>query len=70
MKDKKSALNILTMLFLFILPFFSTIFLYNRIFTLIEIVFILLIFLNTIIIIPESRKKIKYIFLYLFFVCI
>ncbi len=70
MKDKKSALNILTMLFLFILPFFSTIFLYNRIFTLIEIVFILLIFLNTIIIIPESRKNIKYIFLYLFFVCI
>ena len=70
MKNKQSLLNNLTYVFLIILPFFSTIYLHKQIFTLIELLFILVIFISTIIFIPKSRKNIKYIILYIFFACL
>ena len=70
MTNKKSLLTKFTLLFLIILPFFSTIYLHKRIFTLVEVLFILFIFISTILIVPKSRKNIKYIILYIFFACI
>lgn len=53
-----------TTVFLFLLPLLSTTFFYNHFTTLFEVVAIVLIFIFSIILYPESRHKIKYLLLY------
>ena len=67
-EKKEKILNNITLGFLFFTPFFSTTFLYSSYFTLIQVIIIFFIFIATLCIYKESRKKCKYLFLY-FLVC-
>lgn len=67
MKEGKNVKNIIenvTVFFLFLLPLFSTVFLYNRISTLIQIIFVFLLLIVTLILYKDSRKNIKWMILY------
>lgn len=67
MKERKNVKNIIenvTVFFLFLLPLFSTVFLYNKISTLIQIIFVFLLLFVTLIFYKDSRKNIKWMILY------
>lgn len=67
MKERKNVKNIIenvTVFFLFLLPLFSTVFLYNKISTLIQIIFVFLLLFVTLILYKDSRKNIKWMILY------
>lgn len=67
MKEGKNVKNIIenvTVFFLFLLPLFSTVFLYNKISTLIQIIFVFLLLFVTLILYKDSRKNIKWMILY------
>ncbi len=67
MKEEKNVKNIIenvTVFFLFLLPLFSTVFLYNKISTLIQIIFVFLLLFVTLILYKDSRKNIKWMILY------
>lgn len=67
MKERKNVKNIIenvTVFFLFLLPLFSTVFLYNKISTLIQIIFVFLLLIVTLILYKDSRKNIKWMILY------
>lgn len=67
MKEEKNIRNIIenvTVFFLFLLPLFSTVFLYNKISTLIQIIFVFLLLFVTLIFYKDSRKNIKWMILY------
>ncbi len=67
MKEGKNVKNIIenvTVFFLFLLPLFSTVFLYNKISTLIQVIFVFLLLIVTLILYKESRKNIKWMILY------
>jgi hypothetical protein len=64
----KDNLKKLTVLFLFLMPIFDTIFFYSKITTLIRIIFIVLIFILTIILYKDSHKHLKYLLIYFFVV--
>ena len=61
---RKKVLNNVTLIFLFLFPLFSTVYFHSSIITLFEVITVFIIFLLTIIIFSESRKNVKYIFLY------
>ena len=63
-EKRKNVLNNVTLIFLFLFPLFSTVYFHNSIITLLEVITVFIIFLFTIIIFSESRKNVKYIFLY------
>lgn len=62
--DAKKLLENCTTIFLFFVPVFSTIFFYNRITTLIEVICIFLLTLFTLLLYKESKKNYKWLFLY------
>ncbi len=67
MKERNNVKNIIenvTVFFLFLLPLFSTVFLYNKISTLIQIIFVFLLLFVTLIFYKDSRKNIKWMILY------
>lgn len=67
MKERKNVKNIIenvTVFFLFLLPLFSTVFLYNKISTLIQVIFVFLLLFVTLIFYKDSRKNIKWMILY------
>lgn len=67
MKERDNLKNIIenvTVFFLFLLPLFSTVFLYNKISTLIQIIFVFLLLFVTLIFYKDSRKNIKWMILY------
>ena len=67
MKERNNVKNIIenvTVFFLFLLPLFSTVFLYNKISTLIQIIFVFLLLFVTLILYKDSRKNIKWMILY------
>lgn len=67
MKERDNVKNIIenvTVFFLFLLPLFSTVFLYNKISTLIQIIFVFLLLFVTLIFYKDSRKNIKWMILY------
>lgn len=67
MKEGKNVKNIIenvTVFFLFLLPLFSTVFLYNKISTLIQVIFVFLLLFVTLIFYKDSRKNIKWMILY------
>lgn len=67
MKERDNVKNIIenvTVFFLFLLPLFSTVFLYNKISTLIQIIFVFLLLFVTLILYKDSRKNIKWMILY------
>ena len=67
MKERKNVKNIIenvTVFFLFLLPLFNTVFLYNKISTLIQVIFVFLLLFITLIFYKDSRKNIKWIILY------
>lgn len=67
MKERKNVKNIIenvTVFFLFLLPLFSTVFLYNKISTLIQVIFVFLLLFVTLILYKDSRKNIKWMILY------
>lgn len=67
MKERKNVKNIIEnviVFFLFLLPLFSTVFLYNKISTLIQVIFVFLLFFVTLILYKDSRKNIKWMILY------
>ena len=66
---KENILNVSTLIFLFLIPIFSTTFFYSSYTTLFEVVCIFLIYISTLIIYKESRKNSKYIFTY-YLLCI
>ena len=61
---KENILNISTLIFLFLIPLFSTTYFYSSYTTLFEVVIIFVIFFATLIIYKESRKNSKYLFIY------
>ena len=61
---KENILNISTLIFLFLIPLFSTTYFYSSYTTLFEVICIFLIYISTLIIYKESRKNSKYIFTY------
>ena len=63
-EKRKKVLNNVTLIFLFLFPLFSTVYFHSSIITLFEVITVFIIFLLTIIIFSESRKNVKYIFLY------
>ena len=63
-EKRKKVLNNVTLIFLFLFPLFSTVYFHSSIITLFEVIIVFIIFLLTIIIFSESRKNVKYIFLY------
>lgn len=63
-EKRKNVLNNVTLIFLFLFPLFSTVYFHSSIITLFEVITVFIIFLFTIIIFSESRKNVKYIFLY------
>ena len=63
-KNVKSIIENVTVFFLFLLPLFSTVFLYNRISTLIQVVFVFLLLIVTLLFYKDSRKNIKWMILY------
>ena len=72
MKEEKNVKNIIenvTVFFLFLLPLFSTVFLYNKISTLIQVIFVFLLLFVTLILYKDSRKNIKWMILY-YVVCL
>lgn len=67
MKERNNVKNIIenvTVFFLFLLPLFSTVFLYNKISTLIQVIFVFLLLFVTLILYKDSRKNIKWMILY------
>lgn len=66
---KENILNISTLIFLFLIPLFSTTYFYSSYTTLFEVICIFLIYISTLIIYKESRKNSKYIFTY-YLLCI
>jgi hypothetical protein len=60
----KKYLKYFTLIFLFLMPIFDTIYFFNRYTTLIRIIIILVILLFTIICHPNSRKNLKWLFIY------
>ena len=67
MKERDNVKNIIenvTVFFLFLLPLFSTVFLYNKISTLIQVIFVFLLLFVTLILYKDSRKNIKWMILY------
>lgn len=67
MKERNNVKNIIenvTVFFLFLLPLFSTVFLYNKISTLIQVIFVFLLLFVTLIFYKDSRKNIKWMILY------
>lgn len=67
MKERKNVKNIIEnviVFFLFLLPLFSTVFLYNKISTLIQVIFVFLLLFVTLILYKDSRKNIKWMILY------
>ena len=67
MKERKNVKNIIEnviVFFLFLLPLFSTVFLYNKISTLIQVIFVFLLLFVTLIFYKDSRKNIKWMILY------
>lgn len=67
MKERNNVKNIIenvNVFFLFLLPLFSTVFLYNKISTLIQIIFVFLLLFVTLIFYKDSRKNIKWMILY------
>ena len=67
MKKEKNIKNIIenvTVFFLFLLPLFSTVFLYNKISTLIQVIFVFLLLFVTLLFYKDSRKNIKWMILY------
>lgn len=67
MKERKNVKNIIenvTVFFLFLLPLFSTVFLYNKISTLIQVIFVFLLLFVTLILYKDSRKNIIWMILY------
>lgn len=67
MKEENNVKNIIenvTVFFLFLLPLFSTVFLYNKISTLIQVIFVFLLLFVTLILYKDSRKNIKWMILY------
>lgn len=67
MKERDNVKNIIenvTVFFLFLLPLFSTVFLYNKISTLIQVIFVFLLLFFTLILYKDSRKNIKWMILY------
>lgn len=67
MKEGNNVKNIIenvTVFFLFLLPLFSTVFLYNKISTLIQVIFVFLLLFVTLILYKDSRKNIKWMILY------
>ena len=72
MKERKNVKNIIenvTVFFLFLLPLFSIVFLYNKISTLIQVIFVFLLLFVTLILYKDSRKNIKWMILY-YVVCL
>ena len=67
--DAKKLLENFTTIFLFFMPLFSTTFFYNKIVTLIQIVWVFLLLILTLFVYKESRKNIKWLVLY-YFVCL
>ena len=64
-EDKRKQISkFVTLVFLFLLPFCGTTFFYSRITTLVVVVWIGLILVNTLLFFKESRKNIKYLFIY------
>ena len=61
---KENILNISTLIFLFLIPLFSTTYFYSSYTTLFEVVIIFVIFFATLIIYKDSRKNSKYLFIY------
>ena len=61
---KENILNISTLIFLFLIPLYSTTYFYSSYTTLFEVVIIFVIFFATLIIYKESRKNSKYLFIY------
>lgn len=68
MKKREKILESLTLIFLFFLPLFSTVFFYSRLTTLIEVGVILLILLGTLLCYDGARKNFKWLLLY-YFIC-
>lgn len=67
MKERNNVKNIIenvTIFFLFLLPLFSTVFLYNKISTLIQIIFVFLLLFVTLVFYKDSRKNFKWMILY------
>lgn len=67
MKERNNVKNIIenvNVFFLFLLPLFSTVFLYNKISTLIQVIFVFLLLFVTLILYKDSRKNIKWMILY------
>lgn len=62
--DAKKILENCTIIFLFFVPIFSTIFFYNRITTLIEVICVFLINLFTLLFYKNSRNNYKWLFIY------
>ena len=62
--DAKKILENCTIIFLFFVPVFSTIFFYNRITTLIEVICVFLINLFTLLFYKNSRNNYKWLFIY------
>ena len=67
-KKLKRILNSFTIIFLFFIPLFSTVYFHNHLVTLLEIICIFVMFIATIILYKESRSKLKYLLLYMFIV--
>ena len=61
--DAKKILENCTIIFLFFVPIFSTIFFYNRITTLIEVICVFLINLFTLLFYKNSRNNYKWLFI-------
>lgn len=66
---KESILNNITLVFLFLIPIFSTTYFHSSYVTLFEVIVIFGLFIATLIIVKVSRKNFKYIFLY-YVVCL
>lgn len=64
MNKYKNIIENVCVFFLFLLPFFSMFFLYNKICTLIQVILILMLLVVVIIFYKESRSNIKYLLLY------
>ena len=66
---KENILNNITLVFLFLIPIFSTTYFHSSYVTLFEVIVIFGLFIATLIIVKDSRKNFKYIFLY-YVVCL
>lgn len=66
---KENILNNITLFFLFLIPIFSTTYFHSSYVTLFEVILIFGLFIATLIIVKDSRKNFKYIFLY-YVVCL